>query len=60
MGAWMENKREKWLPNSMEFEEQARHQTINIRDASIGGRIQGGESYHRCHGNQQIFGLCCF
>jgi len=49
------NKIKSTLNNKKEIEEQARQQTINIRDALFGGRTEGFKRHFKCNDNQKIF-----
>ena len=49
------NKMKKTFPNKREFEEDARQQNINIRDALFGGRTEGFKSYYNCSESAKVF-----
>ena len=49
------NKIKSTLNNKTEIEEQARQQTINIRDALFGGRTEGFKRHFKCNDDQKIF-----
>ena len=45
----------KGLSNNKEIEQQARDQSVNIRDALFGGRTEGFKSYFKCNEKQKIY-----
>jgi hypothetical protein len=54
---WEWNTIKHHLDDKKELEEQARQQTINIRDALFGGRSEGFKRHVTCKDDQKIFGF---
>ena len=50
--AWCSEKEN--LSDREEIEQQAKQQTLNIRDALFGGRTEGFKRYHKCKGKEVI------
>ena len=42
------------LPSRMQIEQQAKYESINIRDALFGGRTEGFKRYHKCSESEEI------